>query len=143
MEMNGLINVEKEITAKPELLLYTSKHTWAGITPDGNIRVGVTEYAQKQLKGIAHILTEPLGKEIKQMEAFGIAETWMFVFDLYAPVGGKIVKVNTKLDEEPYIINEDPYGKGWIVEIKPETAVLEQQLKKLLSAAQYSKLIGK
>lgn len=141
--MNELKNMEKELIAKPELLLYTSKHTWAAITPEGNIRVGITECAQRQLRGIAHVLTEPLGKEISQMEAFGIVETWMFVFDLFAPISGKIVNINDKLDEEPYIVNEDSYGKGWIVEIKPETTVLEQQLKKLLSAAQYSKLTNR
>jgi len=134
----------KELLLTPELLLYTPKHTWAQITPEGNIRVGVSDYAQKHLKGIAHILTEPVGNEISKMEPFGVAETWMFMFDLYAPVSGKIVKVNENLKNEPHIINEDPYNKGWIVEIKPKNSlVLEQELKGLLGAREYNKLVAK
>jgi glycine cleavage system H protein len=134
----------KEILSTPEQLLYTAKHTWAQITPEGNIRVGVSDYAQRHLKGIAHIQTEPVGKEISKMEAFGVAETWMFMFDLYAPVSGKIVKVNDNLRSEPYIINEDPYKEGWIVEIKPKNSLtLEQELNGLLGAREYNKLVGK
>jgi glycine cleavage system H protein len=78
------------------------------------------------------------------MEPFGVAETWMFMFDLYAPVSGKIVKVNEKLKNEPNIINEDPYNEGWIVEIKPKNSlVLEEELKKLLSAREYNKWVSK
>jgi glycine cleavage system H protein len=78
------------------------------------------------------------------MEPFGVAETWMFMFDLYAPVSGKIVKVNENLKNEPHIINEDPYNKGWIVEIKPKNSlVLEQELKGLLGAREYNKLVAK
>lgn len=134
----------KELLLTPELLLYTSKHTWAQITPEGNIRVGVSDYAQKHLKGIARILTEPVGTEIKQMEPFGVAETWMFMFDLYAPVSGKIINVNEKLKNEPNLVNDDPYNEGWIVEIKPNNSmVLEQELKKLLSSREYNKWVSK
>ncbi|MEM2937261.1 MAG: glycine cleavage system protein GcvH [Candidatus Bathyarchaeia archaeon] len=134
----------EELLAIPEQMLYTPKHTWAQITPEGNIRVGVSDYAQKHLKGIANIMTEPVGKEITRMEPFGVAETWMFMFDLYAPVSGKIVKVNEKLKEKPYIINEDPYGEGWIIEIKPKNSlVLEEELKGLLSSREYNKWVSK
>ncbi|MGB9777772.1 MAG: glycine cleavage system protein GcvH [Candidatus Bathyarchaeales archaeon] len=145
MRAEGIsVEKRKELLAKPELLLYTPKHTWAQITPEGNIRVGVSEYAQKHLKSIVRVLTEPVGKEINKMEPFGVAETWMFMFDLYAPVSGKIVKVNEKLKNEPNIINEDPYNEGWIVEIKPKNSlVLEEELKKLLSAREYNKWISK
>jgi len=134
----------KELLQAPELLLYTPKHTWAQITPEGNIRVGVSDYAQRHLKGIAHVLTEQVGKEIAKMEPFGVAETWMFMFDLYAPVSGKIAKVNENIKEKPNIINEDPYNEGWIVEIKPNNSlVLEQELKGLLGAREYNKLVSK
>jgi glycine cleavage system H protein len=134
----------KELLLTPEMLLYTPKHTWAQITPEGNIRVGVSGYAQRHLKGIAHIMTEPVGKEIKKMEPFGVAETWMFMFDLYAPVSGKLVKVNEKLKNEPNIVNEDPYNEGWIAEIKPKNSItLEQELKSLLSAREYNRLVSK
>jgi glycine cleavage system H protein len=134
----------KELLQTPELMLYTPKHTWAQVTPEGNIRVGVSDYAQNHLKGIAHVITDPIGKEINKMEPFGVAETWMFMFDLYAPVTGKIVKVNEKLKNEPHTINEDPYKEGWIVEIKPNNSlVLEQELKNLLGARDYNKWVSK
>jgi glycine cleavage system H protein len=145
MRVEGIPTAKREeILALPEQMLYTPKHTWAQITPEGNIRVGVSDYAQKHLKGIAQVITEPVGKEVSKMEPFGVAETWMFMFDLYAPVSGKIVKVNEKLREKPYIINEDPYEEGWIIEIKPKNSlVLEEELKTLLSSREYSKWVSK
>ena len=134
----------KKLLVTPELLLYTPKHTWARVTPEGNIRVGLSDYAQRHLKGIAYIMTEAEGKEISKMEPFGVAETWMFMFDLYAPVSGKIVKINRKLKNEPSLINEDPYGEGWIIEIKPKNSLtLEQELKSLLSAREYNKMVSR
>ncbi|MGQ9640999.1 MAG: glycine cleavage system protein GcvH [Candidatus Bathycorpusculaceae bacterium] len=134
----------KELLAIPEQLLYTPKHTWAQITPEGNIRVGVSDYAQKHLKGIANVITDTVGKEISKMEPFGVAETWMFMFDLYAPVSGKIVKVNENLKDKPHLVNEDPYGEGWIIEIKPKNSMtLEEELKGLLGPREYNKWVGK
>jgi glycine cleavage system H protein len=145
MRVEGIPAAKREeILALPEQMLYTPKHTWAQITPEGNIRVGVSDYAQKHLKGIAQVITEPVGKEVNKMEPFGVAETWMFMFDLYAPVSGKIVKVNEKLREKPYLINEDPYEEGWIIEIKPKNSlVLEEELKTLLSSREYNKWVSK
>jgi len=134
----------EELLAIPEQLLYTPKHTWAQITPEGNIRVGVSDYAQRHLKGIANIMTESVGKEISKMEPFGVAETWMFMFDLYSPVSGKIVKVNEQLKDKPYLVNEDPYGEGWIIEIKPKNSLtLEEELNSLLSSREYNKWVSK
>ena len=134
----------QKLSLTPEVLLYTPKHTWAQVTPEGNIRVGVSDYAQRHLNGIANVLTEPVGKEISKMVPFGVAETWMFMFDLYAPVTGKIVKVNENLKNEPHMINEDPYNEGWMVEIKPKNSlVLEEELKSLLGAREYNKWVDK
>ncbi|MGB9959642.1 MAG: glycine cleavage system protein GcvH [Candidatus Bathyarchaeales archaeon] len=145
MRVEGIPAAKREeLLAIPEQMLYTPKHTWAQITPEGNIRVGVSDYAQRHLKGIAQIITEPVGKEVNKMEPFGVAETWMFMFDLYAPVSGKIVKVNEKLKENPHLINEDPYEKGWIIEIKPKNSlILEEELKTLLSSREYNKWVNK
>jgi glycine cleavage system H protein len=145
MRAEGIsIERRKELITTPEQSLYTPKHTWAQITPEGNIRVGLSDYAQRHLKGLAHISTEAVGKEVMKMEPLGVAETWMFMFDLYAPVSGKIVKVNEALKNEPYLINQDPYNEGWIVEIKPNNSLtLEQELKTLLGAREYNKLVTK
>ena len=145
MRVEGIpVAKRKELLVTPELLLYTPKHTWAQVTSEGNIRVGLSDYAQRHLKGIARIMTEAVGKEINTMEPFGVAETWMFMFDLYAPVSGKIVKINRKLENEPNLINEDPYGEGWIIEVKPKNSLtLEQELKSLLSAREYNKMVSK
>jgi len=145
MRVQGIsVEKRKELLATPEQLLYTPKHTWAQITPEGNIRVGVSDYAQRHLKGIAQIHSDSVGKEIDKMEPFGVAETWMFMFDLYAPVSGKIVKVNENLKNDPYLVNQDPYNEGWIAEIKPKNSlVLEQELKSLLGAREYNKWVAK
>jgi len=145
MRVQGIsVEKRKELLATPEQLLYTPKHTWAQITPEGNMRVGVSDYAQRHLKGIAQIHTDSVGKEIDKMEPFGVAETWMFMFDLYAPVTGKIVKVNENLKNDPYLVNQDPYNEGWIAEIKPKNSlVLEQELKGLLGAREYNKWVAK
>jgi len=85
-----------------------------------------------------------VGTEVKKMESFGVAETWMFMFDLYAPVSGKIVNINENLKNEPYVINEDPYKEGWIMEIKPKNSLtLEQELKDLFSSRQYNNWVSK
>jgi len=145
MRMEGIpVEKRKKYLAVPEQTLYTPKHTWAKITPEGNIKVGLSDYAQRHLEGLAYIYTEPIGKEIKKMEPFGVAETWMFMFDLYAPISGKIVKFNKNLRNEPHLINEDPYSEGWIIEIKPKNSLtLEQELKDMLSLRQYNNWVSK
>jgi glycine cleavage system H protein len=137
-------STKSQETSTPDQLLYTPKHTWAQPMPDGNIRVGISDYAQKRLRGLAQVRTEPVGKELNKMEPFGVAETWMLLFDLYSPISGRIVKVNEKLREKPSIANEDPYGQGWIVEIKPNNSLtLKQELDSLLGAREYGKWVDK
>ena len=121
-----------------ERLLYTPNHMWAIVTPEGNIRVGLSDYAQSHLRGIAGIQTDPIGCEVKKGEPFGVVETWMFMFDLYSPVSGKIIKINKVLLDEPFIINKDPYEIIWIAEIKPNNLItLEEELRDLMRITQY------
>jgi|SRR5271157_320091 len=134
----------QEASPAPDQLMYTPKHTWAQIMEDGNVRVGISDYAQKRLKGLAQVRTEPVGKELGKMEPFGIAETWMLLFDLYSPISGRIAKVNEKLREKPVLVNEDPYGQGWIAEIKPNNSLtLKQELDSLMGGREYSKWVDK
>ena len=137
-------NKSQETSSTPDHLLYTPKHTWAQTTTEGNVRVGISDYAQRRLRGLAQVRTEPVGRELNKMEPFGVAETWMLLFDLYSPISGKIVKVNEKLKEKPATVNEDPYGQGWIVEIKPNNSLtLKQELNSLLGAREYNKWVDK
>jgi glycine cleavage system H protein len=131
-------------SSAPDQLLYTPKHTWAQTTTDGNVRVGISDYAQKRLRGLAQVRTESIGKELNKMEPFGVAETWMLLFDLYSPVSGRIVKVNERIKEKPTVVNEDPYGQGWMVEIKPNNSLtLKEELSGLLGAREYNKWVDK
>ncbi len=121
-----------------ERLLYTPNHMWTMVTPEGNVSVGLSDYAQEHLKGIVGIQTHQVGYEVKKGEPFGVVETWMFMFDLYSPVSGKIIKINKPLQDEPNIINTDPYRIIWIAEIKPDNIVtLEEELRDLMGIAQY------
>lgn len=121
-----------------ERLLYTPEHMWAMVTPEGNIRIGLSDYAQRRLKGVASIQTHHVGFEVKKGEPLGVVETWMFMFDLYSPVSGRISKINRLLQNDPSIINGDPYESGWIVEIKPNNVVtLEAELRELMRLPEY------
>jgi len=133
-----------ETPSAPDYLYYTPKHTWAQTTADGNVRVGISDYAQRRLKGLAQVRTEPVGKELSKMEPFGVAETWVLLFDLFSPVSGQIVKINERLKEKPTIVNEDPYGQGWIAEIKPNnTLTMKQELDSLMGGREYNKWVDK
>ena len=127
-----------------ERLLCSPNHIWVMVTPEGNIRVGLSDYAQTRLKGMVSIQTRQVGCEVNKEKPFGFIETWMFMFDLYAPISGKIVKLNENLKNEPNLVNDDPYNEGWIIEIKPKNSLtLEQELKDLLSSRQYNKWASK
>lgn len=127
-----------EYTVIHERLLYTPNHMWAIVTPEGNIRVGASHYAQTHLKGITNIQIKPVGSKVDGDKPFGFVETWMFKFDLHAPVSGKIAKINKTLQDKPAIINEDPYEAGWIAEIEPNNIVtLEEELRDLMGPTQY------
>jgi glycine cleavage system H protein len=134
----------QEPASPPDHLLYTPKHTWVQTLPDGNVRVGISDYAQRRLKGLAQVRTEPVGKELNKMEPFGVAETWVLLFDLYTPVSGQIIRINEKLRDKPALVNEDPYGQGWIVEIRPNNSLtLKQELDSLMGLREYSNWVGK
>jgi len=145
MRLNELKHVQEKTVEKPveypvirERLLSSSNHIWTMVAPEGNIRLGLTDYAQGRLKGVLNIQTEPVGCEVSREKPFGSVETWMFKFDLHAPVSGKIVKLNKLVQDKPSTINEDPYDAGWIAEIEPyNTVTLEEELRDLMSSRQY------
>jgi glycine cleavage system H protein len=117
----------------PANLKYTKDHEWIKI--EGNIgTIGITEFAQGELGDIVYIDINPDIAEITMGETFGTIEAVKTVSDLYAPVTGKVVELNKKLNDEPQQVNSDPYGEGWIIKVEMADA---SQLNDLLDAAAY------
>ena len=98
-------------------MLRTSDNVWARQTPEGVVEVGVTEYFQKQVKEIVNVQTDVVGDDVVEGKPFGVAESWWFTYDLYAPLSGKIVAVNVTVLEDPLTLNADP--SQWIVKVQP------------------------
>ena len=121
----------------PADLKYTKEHEWTKI--EGNIAtIGVTDFAQSELGDIAWLEMPSVGDETKIGEAFGTIEAVKTVEDLFAPLSGKIIEINSELLESPEFVNDDPYGKGWIVKLELSD---ESEIAKLLSPDDYSGLI--
>ncbi|MCH7495980.1 MAG: glycine cleavage system protein GcvH [Candidatus Marinimicrobia bacterium] len=121
----------------PADLKYTKEHEWTKI--EGNIAtIGVTDFAQSELGDIAWLEMPSVGDETKIGEAFGTIEAVKTVEDLYAPISGKIIEINSELLDSPELVNDDPYGKGWIVKLELSD---EAEIAKLLSADDYAGLI--
>lgn len=118
-----------------EGLYYTKEHEWAKKLGDGKVAVGVDDYAQSQLHEIVYVELPEMDAEVAQGEALGAVESVKAVSDMYAPVGGKVVEVNEELLDSPELINDDPYGEGWIAKIEPSS--LEADLAKLMDAEKY------
>ena len=114
----------------PEGLYYSKEWTWVKIE-NGKARIGITDYAQKQLREIVFAELPEVGDEIVKGEPFGTVESVKSVSDLVAPLSGKIEEVNEEVVDNPQVINEDPYGEGWLILISPSN--LEDDLKTLMS----------
>lgn len=122
----------------PADLKYTKEHEW--IKVDGNVAtVGVTEFAQSELGDIVFVEIETEGDEIDQNEVFGTIEAVKTVSDLFMPISGTISEVNADLEDAPESVNEDPYGKGWMVKIEMSDT---SQLEELMTAEAYKEMIG-
>jgi glycine cleavage system H protein len=116
-------------------LYYTKEHEWAKKLGDGNVAVGVDDYAQSQLHEIVYVELPEVDAEVAQGGALGAVESVKAVSDVYAPVGGKVVEVNEELLDSPEMINDDPYGEGWIAKMEPSG--LDADLAKLMDAEKY------
>lgn len=122
----------------PDELRYTREHEWARVEA-ARVRVGITQFAAERLSDIVFIELPAQGATLKQLEVFGVIESVKAVSDLYAPITGTVVEVNTALADRPELVNEDPYGKGWMLLVEPAEAT---ELEGLLSADDYRRLIG-
>ncbi|MDH6704705.1 glycine cleavage system H protein [Kitasatospora sp. MAA19] len=123
----------------PADLKYTKDHEWVRTTGKNKAQVGITDFAQKQLGDIVFVDIPTVGKELDSDEAFGTVESVKAVSELFMPLTGTITAVNEELDGEPELINTDPYGDGWMVEL---TLTKPDELKQLLTAAQYEAFIA-
>ena len=121
----------------PEGYYYTRDHIW--IKPeDGVVTLGVTDYGQKKLRDVVHIELPSIGQSIEEGETLAVIESIKASVEIHSPVSGRVVKVNSKLIDNPELINEDPYGSGWIVKIE---LVEELRTEDLMEADEYSKYI--
>ena len=122
----------------PSDLKYTSEHEWIRVEGD-RATVGITDYAQKELGDVVYVDLPAVGEKIKAKAEMGSVESVKAVSDIYAPLTAEIMAVNEELQFNPELVNQDPYGKGWIAEIEIANP---EELQKLLTAEEYRKLIG-
>ena len=122
----------------PDNLKYTDKHEWLRTEGDEAV-IGITEYAQGELGDVVFVEIETEGEQLARGDAFGTIEAVKTVSDLFMPVAGEVIELNTKLEDEPELVNKDPFGDGWMIRIKIEN---KAELDELLSAEQYTALIS-
>jgi len=123
----------------PEGLKYSKEHEWVNIEGD-TVTIGITDYAQGELGDIVFVELPSVGTKVEYMQPFGTIEAVKAVSDIFSPVTGEIVEVNTALEADAGIVNSDPYGSGWIIKVKIEDG---SELDQLLDAAEYQEHIGR
>ncbi len=122
----------------PTDLRYTSDHEWIKVTGNTGI-IGITEFAQGELGDIVFVEIETLGNHLEKGSTFGTIEAVKTVSDLFIPVTGKVVEVNTSVNDKPDTINKDPYGAGWLIKIEIDDP---SQVNELMDAGAYAALIN-
>jgi|DewCreStandDraft_5_1066085.scaffolds.fasta_scaffold08051_3 glycine cleavage system H protein len=122
----------------PEDLRYSKEHEW--VLVEGNVAtVGITDYAQEQLGEIVHVELPEVGEKVSKEDAFGVVESVKTVSDVYAPVSGSVIEVNDDLPDNPELINEDPYGDGWMLKIEMSDP---DELEELMTAEEYERYVA-
>jgi glycine cleavage system H protein len=123
----------------PENFKYTNDHEYFNLVDNAGI-VGITDYAQSELGDIIFVdVTVSVGSEVKQNQPLGSIEAVKTVSEVLSPVSGKVIEINSGINDNPSIVNDDPYGEGWIVKIEPSNM---DEVKNLLNSKAYSELIG-
>ena len=121
----------------PERLKYSKEHEWVRVENE-TVIVGITDYAQEQLGDVVYVELPDIGAELVQFTPCGTIESVKTVSDFYAPISGEVIKINEELDDSPELINDEPYGKGWILEVKLSNP---DELHQLLSAQEYEAFV--
>ncbi|PLT28076.1 glycine cleavage system protein GcvH [Peribacillus deserti] len=122
----------------PKELRYSEEHEWVKVE-GGNVRIGITDFAQSELGDIVFVELPEVGDEIKADEPFGSVESVKTVSELYAPISGKIVEINEELSDSPEFVNESPYEKAWMIVIEPANV---SDIEGLMDAEQYEAMIS-
>jgi glycine cleavage system H protein len=122
----------------PKDLRYSAEHEWARLE-DGRVRVGITKFAADRLSDVVFIELPAAGAAVTFMQPFGVVESVKAVSDLYAPLSGTVIEVNTALTDSPEVVNTDPYGRGWMIVVEPKDP---GELETLMSVEQYLSVIG-
>ena len=125
----------KEIQAE---LKYTKEHEWVRVE-GGDCRIGITDYAQNSLHEVVYADLPKVGRELGKGESFGTVESVKAVSEVYSPVSGKVLETNQKLIDAPELVNQQPYGEGWLILIKPSK--LAEEFSSLMSAKEYGELL--
>ncbi len=126
----------------PADLRYTAEHEWIRRTGDDTVRVGITDFAQSSLGDVVYVQLPAVGATVAAGESFGEVESTKSVSDLYAPLSATVVAVNAELEGSPQLINSDPYGDGWLVELRADSAGLDQGWAALLDPPAYQATLG-
>lgn len=121
----------------PTELHYTAEHEWVRRTSEGTVRVGITDFAQGALGDVVYVDLPEVGAELAAGDVFGEVESPKTTSELYAPVAAKVVAVNGDLEASPDLVNSDPYGEGWLIELAAEATEIDEQLAGLLDADAY------
>jgi glycine cleavage system H protein len=108
----------EEPAVVPEDLRYTPQHEWVLAGAEGTVRIGITDYAQRQLGDVVYVQLPPVGNSVAPGEAVGEVESTKSVSDLFAPVAGEVIACNDALQDNPELVNSDPYGVGWMIEVQ-------------------------
>ena len=122
----------------PSELKYTKDHEWIKVEGD-TATIGITDYAQGELGDIVFVDVDTVDEDLNEGEVFGSVEAVKTVSDLYLPVAGTVIEVNADLEDQPELLNTDPYGKGWIIKLKIADSA---DLSTLLSAEEYQEVVG-
>ncbi|MDQ1271511.1 MAG: glycine cleavage system protein [Planctomycetota bacterium] len=123
----------------PDELLYTKTHEWVKKINPKEVIMGITDHAQQQLKDIVFVELPSIGKELRAGAACAVVESVKAAYDIFAPLSGKVMKVNQKIQERPELVNNDPYGEGWFLHIEISNP---NEFSNLLNQAQYQAICG-
>lgn len=122
----------------PDDLRYTEEHEYVRLT-DGVAQVGITDYAQGELGDVVYVELPQVGTKLGKHDVFGTIEAVKAVSELFSPIAGEVVEINGRLDQEPALVNSDPYDAGWMIKIRPDDA---SAIGSLMDAGAYAKHIG-